>query len=72
MPKLIPLRPRDVEKLLLKNGFVLNNQEGSHRQYFHPKTKAHVTIPFHSRDLAKGTLRSIIKQSQLPIDLFRK
>ena len=72
MPKLPPLKPQEVEKILLKNGFVLNVQHGSHRQYFNPKTKAHVTVPFHSRDLAMGTLRSIVRQSLLPIDIFRK
>ncbi|PIP63903.1 hypothetical protein COW97_00025 [Candidatus Roizmanbacteria bacterium CG22_combo_CG10-13_8_21_14_all_34_12] len=72
MPRLAPLRPREVETVLLKNGFVVNVSKSSHKQYFNPKTKAHTTIPFHSRDLAPGTLRSIIRQSQLSIDLFRR
>ncbi len=72
MPKLAPLKPKEVEKLLLKNGFVVNVSKSSHRQYYNSKTKAHVTIPFHSRDLAMGTLRSIVRQSQLSVDIFRK
>lgn len=71
MPRLVPLKPREVETILLKNGFIVNVSKSSHRQYFNPKTGAHVTVPFHSRDLAPGTLRSIIRQSQLPITLFR-
>lgn len=72
MPKLAPLKPKEVEKILLKNGFIVNVSKSSHRQYYNPKTKAHATIPFHSRDLAPGTLRSIVRQSQLSIDIFRK
>lgn len=72
MPKLAPLRPREVERILTKHGFILNVTHGSHKQYFNPKTRAHVTVPFHTRDLAPGTLRSIVRQSQLPITIFRK
>lgn len=72
MSKLPPLKPREVEKILLKHGFMLNVQKGSHRQYFNKKTKAHVTVPFHAKDIAMGTLRSIVRQSQIPIDVFKK
>lgn len=72
MPKLALLKPREVESILLKNGFILNIGKSSHRQYYNPQTRAHVTVPFHSKELAKGTLRSIIRQSQLSIDIFRK
>ena len=72
MPKLAPRKPREVEHILLQNGFIRNISKSSHRQYYHPQTKAHATVPFHSKDIAIGTLRSIVRQSQLPIDLFRK
>lgn len=72
MPKLVPLKPREVEKILLTNGFRINVSKSSHRQYFNPFSKAHTTVPFHSKELALGTLRSIVRQSQLSIDLFRK
>jgi predicted RNA binding protein YcfA (HicA-like mRNA interferase family) len=72
MPKLVPLKPREIEKILLKNNFILNVSKSSHRQYFNPKTKAYVIVPFHSKDIPLGTLRSIIRQSKLPIDFFRK
>lgn len=72
MPKLVPRKPREIESILLSHGFILNVSKSSHRQYFHPTTKAHTTVPFHSRDIPPGTLRSIIRQSQLPPELFRK
>ena len=72
MPKLVPLRPREVERILLHHGFILNVSKSSHRQYYQPETKAHATVPFHSRDLALGTLQSIIRQSRLSPDLFKR
>lgn len=72
MPKLAKLKPREIEKILLSNGFILNISRSSHRQYFNPKTKAHTTVSFHSKEIPTGTLRSIVRQSMLSIDLFRK
>lgn len=72
MAKLVPLKPREIERILVTHGFSVNVSKSSHRQYFNPKTKAHVTVPFHSKDIPTGTLRSIIRQSQLPPELYRK
>ena len=72
MPKLAQLKPREVEKILLDNGFVVSVSKSSHKQYFNKKLDAHTTVPFHSKNIASGTLRSIVRQSQLPINLFRK
>ncbi|MBI3385241.1 type II toxin-antitoxin system HicA family toxin [Candidatus Gottesmanbacteria bacterium] len=72
MTKLIPLKPREVEVILLKNGFMVNRVKGSHKQFFHNQLKAHVTVPFHSKSIPTGTLRSIVNQSKLDVDLFRR
>ncbi|PIV09371.1 hypothetical protein COS31_03205 [Candidatus Roizmanbacteria bacterium CG02_land_8_20_14_3_00_36_15] len=72
MVKLAPLKPREVEKILLRHGFMINISKSSHRQYFNPKTKSHVTVPFHSKDIVTGTLRSIIRQSQLSLSIFKR
>ncbi|HCR36022.1 hypothetical protein A2130_04260 [Candidatus Woesebacteria bacterium GWC2_33_12] len=72
MPKLTQLKPREIEKILSNNGFVVNVSKSSHKQYFNPKTKAHTTVSFHSKAIPVGTLRSIIRQSQLNSDLFRR
>lgn len=71
MPRLVPLKPRDIERILLTNGFTINVSKSSHKQYFNAATGAHTTVSFHSKEIPTGTLRSIIRQSQLPIDLFR-
>lgn len=38
-----------------------------------PKEVEKITVvPYHSRDIPKGTLKSIIKQANLPEELFFK
>ena len=60
------MKVRDVIKLVEEDGWYLVKTEGSHRQYKHPVKKGKVTVPGHwNDDVAKGTLSSIYKQSQL-------
>lgn len=59
------MRAQEIEKLLIKDGWRLKNQKGSHRQYVHPTKKRKVTIPFHRRDLNKQTVKSILEQAGL-------
>ena len=63
MPKLPNLSPRKLTKFLVKNGFQLDHATGSHFIYFNPQTKRRVTIPKHAKDLPKGTIISILKES---------
>ncbi len=50
----MPLEPREMEKLILADGWIFKGQEGSHRSYIHPTKPGKVTIPFHqSKDLTK-------------------
>ncbi|MBI2010602.1 MAG: type II toxin-antitoxin system HicA family toxin [Candidatus Chisholmbacteria bacterium] len=72
MPRLSSLKPREVEMILTKNGFKINVSKSSHKQFFNPATGAHTTVSWHSKEIPVGTLRSIVRQSQLPIELFRK
>ena len=59
------MRARELEKILLEDGWYFKNQKGSHRQYKHPSKPGKVTIPFHTRDVDKGTADSILKQAGL-------
>jgi len=61
--KLPSLTPKKVIKVLEKNGFILDHSTGSHRVYYHPQKRKRVTVPFHRRDIPKGTLVSILKQA---------
>lgn len=43
----MPMKPREMEKLILADGWRFKNQEGSHKNYIHPTKPGKVTIPFH-------------------------
>jgi predicted RNA binding protein YcfA (HicA-like mRNA interferase family) len=57
----------DIIKILEKDGWFLDRQNGSHRQYKHPEKKGLVTISCHklSKDVPISTLKSIMKQAQI-------
>lgn len=61
----MPKKPREMEKIILADGWEFDGQEGSHRHYTHPTKPGKVTIPFHSGDIPKGTENSILKQAGL-------
>lgn len=63
MPNIPSLKPRQVIKKFEKLGFVKDHQTGSHVILYHPLTKKRATIPFHIKDIAKGTLLAILKQT---------
>ena len=58
-------KPIEMERLILSDGWILKSQTGSHRHYIHPTKPGKVTIPFHSKELPKGTENSILKQAGL-------
>lgn len=59
------MRVRELETILREDGWYLVKQVGSHRQYKHPTKRGKVTIPDHSGDVDKGTVKSILKQAGL-------
>lgn len=56
--------------LLESIGFVQVSQKGSHVKVRHPDGRVAI-IPLH-RELAIGTLRSILRQAGISMDDFRK
>lgn len=72
MSKLPVVSGQDVIKALAKIGYAFDHQRGSHmvlRQDFEPFRR--VTIPNH-KEIAKGTLRKIIRETGLTVDEFVK
>jgi len=63
MHKLPSLTSQKVIKILERKGFVLDRAKGSHRIYYHSGSKRRVVIPYHRKDLPKGTLIEILKQA---------
>ena len=61
------MKVRDVLKMLRKEGWVLRNQEGSHRQFVHPTKPGKVTVAGHKSDeVPQKTHKSIMKQADIP------
>ena len=69
MPKLPVLSAKVVVKVLTKFGFRVHRQTVSHIHLWNEGQRLLVTIPNH-KELAKGTLISIIKQAKLEKDVF--
>lgn len=68
MPKLPVLTPRKLLKAFLKKGFFVHHQSGSHVNLRHiQKHHLHIVIPFHSRDIAPKTLKSILVQAEISV-----
>jgi len=57
----------DIIKIIEKDGWYLDRQSGSHRQYKYKEKKGLVTISCHklSKDVPILTLKSIFKQAQI-------
>ena len=69
MPKLPVLSAKDVIKVLRKFGFRVYRQTGSHIHLWNEERKLLVTVPNH-KELAKGTLISIMKQAKIEREEF--
>ena len=67
MPRLPNLKPREVERILRKKGFVTLRQVGSHLHLYNSTLKLRVTIPMHNKDLKKKTLASILRQAKVKL-----
>ena len=66
MPKIPSLSGREILRILLKAGFFIHHQSGSHARLFHKqRSELHVTIPIHNKDLPEKTLRAILKQADI-------
>lgn len=59
------MRFREIEKILLDDGWVFKNARGSHHYYIHPTKPGKVTIPNHRGDLDLRTVKTILKQAGL-------
>ncbi len=70
MPRLPVCTPTDLIRALNKAGFFLDHSSGSHRYFRHAARPGIVTVPFHRRDLKRGTLKSILVQAGLSTDEF--
>jgi predicted RNA binding protein YcfA (HicA-like mRNA interferase family) len=71
-PELPALKPREVVAALEKAGFFLKRQTGSHVILYKSSISRPISVPVHTKDLPKGTLRAIIRQANLIVEGFLK
>ncbi len=62
----MPMKPKDMIKLLLKNGFIhIKSNNGSHQKFINTETKKTVIVPLHSKEMGKGLEDRILKDAGL-------
>lgn len=72
MPRLSPIRSRELVAILLKLGFEKAHQKGSHIRLKHPDGRR-TTVPLHPGEkVGKGLLRKILRDTNLSTQEFDK
>lgn len=61
----MPLTPKEMIKLLKKNGFEKIDQNGSHVKMKNFENGKTVIVPYHSKAMKKGLEQGILKQAGL-------
>ena len=62
---------RECVRVLLKAGFIVRRQQGSHIILRSNEPFAQLVVPDH-KELDRGTLRAIIRQADLSVEQFNK
>lgn len=70
--KLPRITASEIIRVLVKKGFFLSRQSGSHKIYKNTKGKR-VTVSFHSGEIIKPkTLKSILKDAELEVEELKE
>jgi len=64
------LRPKQLLAILLKAGFKIVRQKGSHIRLEHPLTGKSTTIALHAKDFSRKMISKILKQAGISIQEF--
>jgi len=65
------LKSREIIRVLLKAGFKIIRQSGSHVRLIHGKnTQRQTTVPIHNADIPREILKEILKQAKISIRDF--
>jgi predicted RNA binding protein YcfA (HicA-like mRNA interferase family) len=62
------MTPKELIKILEHRGFILKRVKGSHHFFTHPLSGKIAVVPYHKRDLPKGTFHGILKQAGIEKD----
>lgn len=71
MGRLAGFTYREVARRLRKSGYQFDRHgPGSHEIWRHGVSGNKVTVPRHTRDMAEGTLRAILREANIPVEKF--
>ena len=71
MGRLSGFKYREVAQRLRRFGYGFDRPgPGSHEVWRHAQTGRKVTVPRHTRDMAEGTLRAILREARIDVDDF--
>jgi predicted RNA binding protein YcfA (HicA-like mRNA interferase family) len=70
MTRLPSLKPRQIVSALEHCGFTVIRITGGHYQLFNEQTRRHTTVPYHNRDLPRGTVAAIVRQAGITREEF--
>ncbi len=65
MPKLPSFTSKQLIKRLKNLGFLEDHTTGSHIIFYHPKSGNRAVVPYHLKDIPKGTLLSLIREARI-------
>jgi predicted RNA binding protein YcfA (HicA-like mRNA interferase family) len=69
-PKLPATSAKELVRVAEKLGFVFRRQSGSHAIYVRASDKARVVVPMHKGELKRKTLRGIIQDLKISVEVF--
>ena len=66
----MPKTAKELERILLRHGWIATDQKGSHRHYKHPYLPGKITISFHGNRTVKiGVEKSILQKAGIKEDI---
>jgi predicted RNA binding protein YcfA (HicA-like mRNA interferase family) len=71
-PAFPTIRARELVRVLERAGFIPVRQKGSHQIYRHVQTGQLVSVPMHTGDIPKGTLRQILRAADLSVERLQE
>jgi predicted RNA binding protein YcfA (HicA-like mRNA interferase family) len=68
--RLPTVRPRQLIRVLERNGWRLARSKGSHHHFTHPENPSIISVPVHARDMKRGTIADILKDAGISHEEF--
>lgn len=65
------VKPKDFIRKLQKVGYVIDHQTGSHVVLYH-SNGTRLVVPFHAREMKRGLLMALLKQSGMTPEKYRQ